>query len=66
MDVSGLRLCEQIRCPPIHRYKFLYNLVTAAQNPGLVNVAAEIMHIAEQAAASSADRTAHEYSLETL
>lgn len=66
IDVSGLHLCERIQCSPVHRYKFLYNLVTAAQNLGLVNVAAEIMRTAEQDAAASGDRTVHEYSLETL
>jgi CHAT domain-containing protein len=66
LDVSGLRRCEKIQCPPIHLYKFLYNMVTAAEDLRLVNVAAEIMRNAEQAAAASGDQTAHEYSLETL
>jgi CHAT domain-containing protein len=66
IDVAGLFLCAKNHCPPIHDYKFLYNMVSGAQDLGLHHVAVEVMRTAEAVASTTGDVTAHAYALETF
>jgi hypothetical protein len=66
IDTDGLALCDQVHCPPIRRYEFVYSMAQAAAALGEHHVAAELMKTGEQLTAASGDLTAHAYAVETL
>jgi CHAT domain-containing protein len=66
VDSSGLRLCEQVQCPPAREYKFLYDMVSNAQSLDLPYAAAALMGTAERLADASPDAATRAYALETL
>ncbi len=66
IDAEALRLCAQIRCPPIREYLLIYNMAHGAETLGLHYVAAELMHTGVRLAATSGDATTSAYAIETL
>jgi CHAT domain-containing protein len=66
LDVSGLKECMRINCPPGRKYPLLYNMVTSAQGLSQPHVAADLMRTAESLAGASGNPTTHAYAVEAL